>query len=94
MIQYVYVVDVQEEDYNLSEELAWEEFNLLLSTLEEWYLLQKIQQDLNTTQKTEDPRESKLSICFRSQIWDCFLYDFDFPINIFCLLFRLGHDGC
>ena len=30
MIQYVYVVDVQEEDHNLSEELAWEEFNLLL----------------------------------------------------------------
>ena len=29
MIQYVYVVDVQEEDHTLSEELAWE-FNLLL----------------------------------------------------------------
>ena len=58
----VYVVDVQEEDHNLYEELAWEEFHLLLRTLEEWYLLQKNQEDLNTTQKTEDPRESKLSI--------------------------------
>ena len=48
----VYVVDVQEEDHNLYEELAWEEFHLLLRTLEEWYLLQKNQEDLNATQKT------------------------------------------
>ena len=84
MIQYVYVVDVQEEDHNLYEELAWEEFHLLLRTLEEWYLLQKIQQDLNATQKTEDPRDSKLSI------WDCFLYDIDFPINIFLFAISIG----
>ena len=88
MIQYVYEVDVQEEDYNLSEELAWEEFHLLLRTLEEWYLLQKNQEDLNATQKTEDPRESKLSMCSRSGT--VFFMILIFQINIFLFAISIG----